>query len=87
MMGYNGWKNYETWCTALWLDNDQTAYEMTREVAKSGANDHTIADWIKEFVEENNPLNDQPATMFTDLLNGALSEVDWREIVDHYKED
>lgn len=31
-MSYNGWKNYETWNVALWLDNDQGTYNETREM-------------------------------------------------------
>ena len=23
---YNGWNNYETWVTALWIDNDYNSY-------------------------------------------------------------
>jgi len=30
---YNGWTNYETWVTALWLDNDQASYAYWRAVA------------------------------------------------------
>ena len=37
---YNGWKNYETWSTALWMDNDQGTQEASREiVAKAFAAD------------------------------------------------
>jgi len=25
-IGYNGWKNYETWNVALWLANDRPTY-------------------------------------------------------------
>lgn len=32
--GYNGWKNYETWVMALWIDNDAGSYEWSREQAR-----------------------------------------------------
>lgn len=31
--GYNGWKNYETWVIALWLDNDYGTYTLMRGLA------------------------------------------------------
>lgn len=31
---YNGWTNYETWATALWLDNDAGSHEYWRELAR-----------------------------------------------------
>ena len=40
-----------------------------------------LSDRLREFVEELNPLTDG-ASMFTDLLNAALSEVDWHEIAE-----
>lgn len=27
---YNGWKNYETWNVALWIDNDEGIYNAVR---------------------------------------------------------
>ena len=31
---YQGWKNYETWAVALWLDNEPTSYQYWREAAR-----------------------------------------------------
>lgn len=98
--GYNGWTNYETWCVALWLDNDEETYEQMREFTKEAYENPVnnsfidsvddrrriaLQDMIKEFVEEQNPLPD--AGMFTDLLNAAISEVDWRDIAKHYLDE
>lgn len=32
--GYHGWRNYETWAVALWLDNEPASYEYWREEAR-----------------------------------------------------
>ena len=31
---YNGWSNYETWNVALWLDNEEPMYILTRETMR-----------------------------------------------------
>jgi hypothetical protein len=33
---YNGWRNYETWCVALWLTGDPDAYELCKRHRYSG---------------------------------------------------
>ena len=42
-----------------------------------------LSDQLKEFVQEMDPLADG-ASMFPDLLNAALSEVDWHEIAEAF---
>jgi hypothetical protein len=32
--GYQGWRNFETWAVALWLDNERTSYDYWREAAR-----------------------------------------------------
>ena len=38
-----------------------------------------VAEQIKELVEEENPLGND-ASMYSDMLSAAISEVDWSEI-------
>jgi hypothetical protein len=40
-----------------------------------------LADEIKDFVEEQNPLADK-ASMYSDILSANLSEVDWNEVAE-----
>jgi hypothetical protein len=82
---YNGWKNYQSWNMALWIDNDQGLYETVRETVQ-GMKPHEAEDWLKEFMGDMNPLADQ-ANMYSDLLGHALACVDYQEIIKHYQEE
>lgn len=97
---YNGYVNYETWNVALWLSNEggsyrhwtseaedayreaeATSYSTRLEVAR-----RELGDRIKEDIEEANPLGSD-ASMFSDLLGAALSEVDWSEVAEDFLTD
>ena len=95
---YNGWTNYETWVVALWMDNEQGSCDFWAEEAQDAYNHAdadstftkleratlTLATGIKEHHEENTPT---VVGAYADLLNAALSEVDWHEIAAHLMEN
>jgi len=31
---YNGWPNYDTWNVMLWMDNDEPAYRLYRDLVR-----------------------------------------------------
>ena len=92
---YNGWTNYETWNYKLWIDNEEASYlywlEQAADILKeSESTDYmtkqenaicTLGDQLKDecdqYLEEYMP--DQ-ASCFADLLNGAVSAINWHEI-------
>lgn len=82
---YNGWTNYETWLVNLWLTNDEGIYNAILDEVSATSEIHDAAEVIKNFVEDSNPFNGT-ATLFTDLLNAALSEVNWHEIAETFRE-
>lgn len=47
---YNGWTNYETWVTALWLDNDQATYAYWRDAARECREEAPSDCMVKEGV-------------------------------------
>ena len=92
MSEYNGWTNYETWCVNLWITNDQGSQDYWNESAESALEAVPpavftreenaacrLADQLKQTFEDESPLADQPG-LYADLLNAALSEVNWCEI-------
>src|SRR5882724_3581539 len=88
---FNGWFNYETWCVALWMDNEQGSQEFWSEQAaeaceQAEVEEHftkeeraalNLADTLKEHYEEAMPKLEG---VFEDMLGAAFSEVNWMEI-------
>lgn len=96
---YNGWTNYETWVAKLWMDNDESSYRYWQEVAddclENSSKDKLftreenakakLADRLKGVHTEQMPeLN---ASVWSDLLSAAMSEINWYEIAGSLIED
>lgn len=92
---YNGWYNYETWLVGLWIDNEEGSYnywrEMAQEVYDDARADRTFTKEeraaldLSESLKQHFELEQPEVTGFwADMLNAAMSEVNWHEIAEHY---
>jgi len=98
-MTYNGWTNRETWLVNLWLGNNERSYRYWREEALQHWNraidSHAdepkhqarqdLAEQLKEEIADEYPS--VTADLYSDLMECALSEIDWWEIAGHLLED
>ena len=83
---YNGWTNWSTWVVNMHLDQDfynilhsEDADDPIHEMEL-----HQKADYLRDFTAEyiNSLLTeDVLGTLLADMINGHISDVDWREIV------
>ena len=80
---YNGWTTYETWLVNLWLTNDMQDDDLIASV-KEVETDYEAKEILKDYVEEMVPFQGI-TNLFADLLRGALSEVNWYEIVKNWR--
>jgi hypothetical protein len=95
--GYQGWRSYETWAVALWIDNEEGSYHYWRDAARDCAREahrskrsasELLADRLEEEFEDavRERLGDR-CDVFGDLMNSALSEVGWIDIAKHLSQD
>ena len=47
---YNGWTNYETWCVALWIDNEEPTQRYWHEQAQQAHSDCGGSATARHFV-------------------------------------
>jgi hypothetical protein len=89
---YNGYTNYETWNVKLWIDNDQESQEYWLASARTALKDaeadnlftkeENATNYLREELKEefHQGMPDLGASTYADLLNSAMSEVNWHEI-------
>ena len=96
---YNGWYNYETWMVNLWMDNTQQSHEGWRQIARDsieaeesgheGTNWFHFEDQLKQYLDmiHEDMDNSTACGLAHDLLGGAISECNTREIAMHWVAD
>ena len=98
MSEYNGWKNRETWCVNLHLNNDEGLYlhchEMAQEIAGRDWYDNnerkvsTLAAELREFTADmiGEKVDIGQGDLAADILKYALRKVDWAAIAEGFLE-
>lgn len=85
-MSCNGYANYQTWAVCLWLDNEQDSQREAKRIANKSwskyDNESALKTWVREDL-----MPDLGASLASDLLNGALSEVNWSEVQEHFQNE
>lgn len=76
---YNGWSNYETWVVNLWLTNDQRYYEELCNIVSSEDDLYNKAEALEDWLRFE--YDGEYSSIWADLINNSLAEVDWYEIV------
>ena len=97
---YNGWRNYETWLANLWQTNDRDSYFYCQELARNVLSKYPVeedgvftqrqaaaVELAELLKEESQPEDPGYCSFFTDLLNGALAEIDWYEIATYFLDE
>ena len=87
---YNGWKNYETWATSLWIGNEQGIYNNVFETCNNENFDLVDkVQYVKSLMEHLiYDIEELPKFgLVHDLLGHAFQNVDWIEIVEGVIDD
>ena len=84
MSNYNGWTNYATWNTALWVDNEEYTYFTRIDEQKR------IVEWtaalVEAFVREVFP-DGTPDMQDGVMMRDGLNAVNYEEIATHWNEE
>ena len=89
---YNGWSNYETWNAVLWIDNDEGSQSIAIEYAEQAESISDLSDQLKQcFTDDFMPENVREVlnscSMFSDIFQAGLDNINWYEIAKNFWED
>lgn len=82
-MSYNGYKNYETWCICLWIDNDEGMAQRWGDRARD-LHKQDAKGWVTALADEMKDAFDNEAPelsgFWSDIFRSAFNEIDWVEV-------
>ena len=84
---YNGWTNHATWLVNVWTDGDN---HIVRICSAKHQDLYDRSKDLKEYITDTYFPSLRGETcnsgLEQDLLQSALSGVNWRELVEHYED-
>ena len=83
---YQGWSNWETWVTMLWIGNDEYLYELFYSDSILW-DSQGVRDIMEENIYEDMLEGRQNLGLLGDILSAFFQSVDWREIAESINED
>ena len=90
---YNGWSSYETWLCNIHFEGWDFS-EYTEQIADTEPEDEgDVRNWLEDYIRES--VRDVTLEMtdsfnniwLSDLTMAAFSEIDFRDIAEHYSEE
>ena len=73
---YNGWKNYETWNVALYIQNEESLYHMARDIMRRAPRYP-----YQEFIARMESLGSQSTPDHVRWMDGLIDEDEINEMM------
>lgn len=87
---YQGWKNHATWIVALHLSNTESMHDAVQGIVATYPDDYDAAkklcEYVKDYLLHYIPNRDNWGCLLNDMVFSVIEDVDFREIVQSYRE-
>ncbi len=80
---YNGWSNRETWLANLWLNNDESSYDVLLKALCLSGDIYDRAEWLEEQLRCQLDDEIDVPCLWQDLLRTAFGRISWYELIEN----
>jgi hypothetical protein len=83
MTTVNGFQNHETWMIGLWIDSDRLTQLTVKQIC-IGSSLYDASEKLEQLIKAY-VLTDNLTVWQSDLIASTLSEVNWRQLAEHFR--